>query len=630
MSNKDGYISDYLQLRENVCNFLTFLKRILFEICIQCKAVFTTTSFNDQSFCILVVQQIKALLLFVGRLSQLKPQLISLAINSDPKTSIHNYFHCCLDIWWTAVEVMYILDQSKTINLNDFSLIKEEIGTNVLCLQTIRLILYDLTVFSVNRFNSVEHTNKYHSLLLFDCLCVKEMYVLIRHVFSAINNNEVNDKFLELIVSNLNSVMNRESDENESIRDFKTMVCSSSSPEKPFLHYIWFVTNVVQTFNYSLTGELSDDQLISTSIPIILTKKISLLLKQNDSKSEECLSPVIYFCLDCIKLWKPTADLLLPFIEFFFRNLNKTHSIKTVEDLPLIQKSSVKWLQMVSELSSDRTNAFIDNSFNLFLSFMRKQLSSIFASCDSKTKLMNWQKFKGKAIVNIQKNKLEKLNHIGIYNLLTFYLVLLDTNQDIWTDLIDSTLEICSHFLDNGKYTELVFKFMFSLLQIKSKLVSDQKVCSFISDNYNKAFEHRIKNFVSDSVKKQFYALTSTYFEELTLLLKSNEFHNISYNKLVNIKFNAFSNNSVAIEEQLIVTNYISVLLDQINEFYEKERCDRPQMSSLVSVCFDQIYSFIKHEINRKKNDNILTEIAYSLTKLSNNGLVFQLLFLNQ
>ena len=618
-NNRNVFNCDYREIRTNITTFLSLLRRRLFEICIKSKPIDTEMeSKNENSFCISVIKQMKGLLLFIGRLSQIRPQLIRLAVNSDSKTSIFNYFHSCLDIWWTAIEMMHILDQNNKINLNDLALIKDQISGKLLSSQSIELVLFDLIVFSVNRFNETKSVNKYQSLSLFDCLCVKQMYVLVRHMFNAINNCMTNDNFFQQIFSTL-SLLNTDSNKSYPIKDFKTIAFGSNSVEDSSLHFIWFVTNIVQTFNYDITGQLTHNSNLH-SIPTLLLRKITLFLRQSDSNSIEKLSAIIMLCLNSIDFWKPNTDLILPFTEYFLKNLIKSYCKTSVEDLAVIPKNSIKWHQIVREISSDRNHSFKDNSFHLFLSLMSQKLSIVFTKCEPKTKLMNWQKLKGKVVVNLPPNRIKHLDETSVYNLLSFYLVLLNSNQQIWTDFIDFVFETIDRLINSQnsmKNTELVMKFLFTLISNKPKEVNSEKVITFVGKLFNSLCEQRIKSFAND-FNKRFSNLIIIFFDELKILLKTNHLFENNFHKLLDIKFLVFSSPDITYEEKIFVINFISDLLKQIDQkLCSEKKGFETQMISVINTCFESILPFIKQEIIQKTDYQILSQISYSLTRLS-------------
>jgi hypothetical protein len=569
------------------------------------------------------MKEMKALLLFIGRLSRLEPQIVRLAVSSEPETAIHNFFHSCLDIWWTSIELTFILSQNNRINLNDFVLVKEEIQHN-LCFQAIKLVLYDLIALSVHRFNDINIVHEYLSLTPFLCSCIKEMFLMIKLIISAINTDFSSDNFFDIIFSTLNLFSNSDSKNSISINDFKTISSADYRIKNSSLHFVWFTTIIASVFNYEIDGQYNE-QMNAGLMPSALLKLMARVLKENDTKINDSeLSCILLFCLKSTKYWKPNSDLLLPFTEFFLKKLNYRFFVpNSIEELGIIPKSSSKWHLMIRDISSLSDHSFrVESCFKLFLSLVSTQLSQIFKSCDSKTKSLNWQKFKGKVIVNLQPKKLEAINETGILNLFSFFLILIDSSEELWSEMIDKIIDTITELAKhNSKNSELIFKFSFTLLFMKPISKSDTEIACFISKHFNKLCEERVRNSGQELLNKSFSNLLKLYFEELESIVKSNQLSKVSFDKLLKINFSAISCSHISENEKLFVLNFINDLLIHINETIESQMCSN-QIETynlvVINACFDIILPHIKQEISHKNCNKTLAEIAYNFTTLTN------------
>jgi hypothetical protein len=264
----------------------------------------------------------------------------------------------------------------------------------------------------------------------------------------------------------------------------------------------------------------------------------------------------------------------------------------------------------------------VESSFKLFLSLVSTQLSQIFKSCDTKTKSLNWQKFKGKIIVNLQPKKLEAINETGIFNLFSFFLILIDSREELWSEMIDKIIDTITELTKhNSKNSELIFKFSFTLLFMKPISKRDTEIACFISKHFNKLCEERVRNSGQELLNKSFSNLLKLYFEELESIVKSNQLSKVSFDKLLKINFSAFSCSYISENEKLFVLNFINDLLIDINETIESQMCSNEIETYnlvVINTCFDIILPYIKQEISHKNFNKTLAEIAYNFTALTN------------
>jgi len=562
------------------------------------------------------MREMKLLLLFVGRLSQLKPQLVGLSLTYGPETAIYNYFHCHLDIWWTSIELTFIITQSNTFNSTDFTLVKEDILQN-LCSQAINLVSYDLIALLVNRFNDTENIYEYLSLSPFICSCVKEIFIMIKHLISAIYTDNSNNKFWEQIFSTLSLFTNPDPTNCMSINDFKKISLANFSIKRSSLHFIWLTTSIVTVFTYDINGKF-DQQLDAGLIPSALLKLLTQILKENEvSLNEPELSCILMFCLKASKYWKPSSDLLLPFTEFFLKKLNNRFIVSnSIEEHRIIPESSAKWIETIQYISSLGHNPYRkENCFKLFLSLVSAQLTRIFESSEPRSKALNWNKFKGKVIVNLQPKKLEKINEMGIINLFSFYLILMNSSQEIWSEMIDKILDMINELSkQNNIYNlEVILKFTFAALRVKHNSADDTKIICFIA----KIFSNNTSSG-SESFNNSFANIIKTYFNELESIVKSNQISNLPFDKLLNFNFSQFSSNRILVKEKSIVINFINYLLTHINKTIESRSYETEAYFPVIKACFEIILPFVKKEITSKNHSKTLAEIAFNFTILTN------------
>ena len=568
---------DPFKIRHEVCCFLTFLKRHLH--CLSSQSNDNHLYYTHFHF---ILKELKLLLAFVGRISSLGFELFSSSKNS----SIYNYIHIYYDIWWSAIEIIYLIQREINGNIRDFSLIKDEITTNYV-LQIIKLLLNDIISLCYKKFNKLSFIESISSSP-FLCCCVKELIIMMRLIVDS-SDDQLNDNKFQVLFNEVIKLSFEYDKLSKMCHLSDFTITQLEKSEKVSIFLVWLSCSFSCVFKYNLSGKFDESKFAPNSF---LMNNIGKVLKDNESNlKEKDLSAILFFCLHSINNINPAVEIILLYIEFFIKKLNSLFlSNNIMENIQILPKSSNQWLNQIRTFHGIKFSLYHnESSLKLFFCFVSNQLSRISNLNDNNSEL---QKFKSELIVNLQLKNLEKLDEVGFYNLLTFILIIIETTKENSNDLIDKLMLILEELTKRNKSFksfELTWKFLFSILH--KKLSSETKVIHFIVKQL------KTLSLECDSKTipiKDYNKLFLFYLEEVESLIELSKIGNSNLIQLLSVDFAKLFSQLNHSNSIIKVLNNINFLLDYILKMSTENRI---LLTSFINSSFELLSLFIKSNV---------------------------------
>lgn len=487
----------------------------------------------------------KNLILFIGRISQFEAHFVRLTQFRDEKelhTSFYNYFHASLEIWWAFIEISFILRLEKRFNFSEIYLLKEDNFCDLFT-QTLRIFLYDVFFLSLSHFNQSSIKDCLY-ISPFCCSCLFQIVVMIRMLICDSTHTQPEepiqlDQFYQFLFEALAHFETKPDGSEEKLQQesldlnhFKTIAFEGHCVKNYNEFMIWIFSSLVPllSVNFDSNRKLCFSTRITVTIPATVIKMYRLILKEIDSNlnsknvlADQRVSSLLIFTLKYSQfLSTPAFDLLSLFVEYFLKRLNvnyRIHSMHSLDAYQFVPKNSDKWKEQVEEITTSKLNLFhYDNSFKLFLTFLSVQLRALFKQNMQKFVGLNFQKFISKVLVSLQPRLLKSLEMLGICNLCSFYLVLIDSiPATSWCEIVDKVSNIFKEILKERKppTMEVWIKFQFTILHLQDS-TANLKVVQVLAKN----FEQFATDLQSTMEARQIVSVVLLYFAELSLLLE--------------------------------------------------------------------------------------------------------------
>lgn len=679
----------FINSRLSVLDFLNFLKRFLHLALRNIKS-------DSLLFplCSEVLNELKSLLVFVGRLSQFRSyfwtnreqQQLPFRHNNDHLSPLYNYYHVILEIWWSAIEISYII-QSNIPSYYDFkemNLLKQEnLSTSKIPLfsHAIKILLYDIILLaSQHHFGSNDifrlTSSDYQYQSTFICTCSWEAIIALRFLLTSSNqksnkglgsfydflfeslslfSEEVEANKFETIVMETEDVMdvdcipqdytNNEDDDEDHfteiyLHDFNqvnlpNMVINNQTQNQLF--QINVLTNIIPLLVIDLDHQqkkLIIDTSNQVTIPLHFRQLLRNIIQGLESNSDWVLSTLLLMVKNCLQFFpKSNLDLLVPIAEYYLQNLNinyELNRVKTsisIQDYSWMPQNSDHWIRLIPTRQTELDVFDSGNHFKLFVSILSTQLGKF--SHEDKIQNLNYQKFIGKIVINLQPRLLKNLETIGIFNLGTLLqTIVANISTQRWLTITDKFLFIFRQIEDDFCF-QLWIQFHFSILkydtssyEIKSKIV--KQIETYLPKFLNRLFQ--ISNL------KQYYVLLKLYFEELSLLLElmkswSNDCKVLMLECLfLNLDLSEMFRNIRFTNKQLDIGNcdrktYQSIIVESINgilNFIISSKTSQPTF--FIQKLIEKLKEIFRLELipYAQLNDmETLSKIAFSITQLN-------------
>lgn len=265
-----------------------------------------------------------------------------------------------------------------------------------------------------------------------------------------------------------------------------------------------------------------------------MTSTSLALLKAEESSKSRGISPKLIngliYTETCCQAWESTLDLLLPFLEFYMKRLNKPDAIsfglETVQNVP---KSGYVWVENIRNYSQSKSTD--RDFFHLLLNLVGTSVSKLLRTKNAHT-TAELQRLKGRLYSKIQPSRLEQLNEAGLHKFFSFFLIFSHTAPDYWQEICGKLCEIAKtvvqKFLDHPK-ASLLLKCLFAHLYLRPQSANASKLVAIIS-----VIAERVVNQVCSQ----------------DVLLHSSTYNNLNNNILVYLEEIKLMNQEMGTESQ--------------------------------------------------------------------------------
>ncbi|KAH9416552.1 hypothetical protein DERP_009915 [Dermatophagoides pteronyssinus] len=628
----------------------------------------------ENSKCFFILKEMRKLLLFIGRLSQFetKFQEFSFHRKSDVDGCFYHHFHLTLQIWLTYLEMLYALKrQSNKFYHRIFSefnlLLNNDQANDDLFIQCLRLFLYDILCFSLERFQqNIQNDNDYSCYIQpdstftpFICTCFQETILLLKFMLN--NNNNSNDDQFQSIFFNVLAYFDPKNqdkiivtDRNEIQIDHFRSISLAKYFVKEFNQYsLWLWSNMVPLLAIDLNLTYKE---IRFDLPPNILKIYRTILREIDCqypsiKSTNLLGkcrliPSLIICAiryGCF-ISDPSIDLVILFMDFFLKRYNYKFSLQSNvnlidNDMIMTIKDGQKWSEKIQEIIESPEDIYQNNDcFKIFLFYFHQQMKKIQQQQRTnrmknqqieRITMMNYQKIVSKIVVTLQPNFIRSIQPNGFYRIGQLYLILIESlPTERWLEHNDRLLNPIRELLKEKRtidFQEILLKFYFAILHLKSATTVEQnhKIVSILNRYMNGIL---LENIRLIDPKKDFLKIINNYFNELNNLLTKSfqQFFHYYYDDLIGkielIKmYQQFLSFETDRSDRLIVMEFFKKLL---NIFYDKiivkrqrqqqQQIDEHQSSSPT----DNIVNIDNDHLSSSSFDNIIQSLIELLIEM--------------
>ncbi|XP_078699983.1 protein MMS22-like [Branchiostoma floridae x Branchiostoma belcheri] len=558
--------TEALHLRQQVTDFLQYIKVFLHRY-------FDPPSLPDShshpyshqvsQFPQGLLQQLQGLLFHVGQLGGMQDSTVSSAVSRQAvksSTPAHSFFHVVLDIYWSAVEILYILqtkwpDLPVHMDLSSF-LPSEDIGDRDLLTQLLTALLWDLLSLAAKIFNKVTQ-QECPRVSPFPCTCVRELWIMLIHMLDHRSQHMQSDSFWCTLYNILCLVLQ------ENTTDF--------SCKDPVGFCWWLLSHIAPLYQYDQNGQFVDKQQVKSNWLLVqdLIKK-TLATKDQPRLDESRLRCQLKFCLSLSHLWEPNTQAVVLVWEYYSKRLNDLFQVPglTLQGLASVSKTALSWYEKCKERCNDHTlSRDQENSFQLFLRLLAVQLRHPVASGE----LQGWKQIKGRFYSKFHQRRMQELTAIGLSNFITLFLTLaLVADVNDVAGKMQDLLDLLNHGLMDFQRRTIIWKGVFALMQVHEHRQVDM---GHLADRMAKSFNRTCSEFsqkgLDPSLRHQLWALLSIYVESTQDLCENSTLLHLSQAKLLGPGFSQLL--PVCRENELrTVFNFIQTLLAKHRSLYKR------------------------------------------------------------
>ncbi|XP_067143085.1 protein MMS22-like [Centruroides vittatus] len=589
--------SECFHIRKNFFPFLHHVKAFVINLTShKYKYLSSSTTFNLLGLLTVLLKEWRGLLMFLGRISDLPKHVICLGVsqNGNASTSAYHLFHLYLDIWWSAVELLYVIDTVVTKNelnlLVDYSrpLIP---GCEDFFSQVILLLLWDLCFVAVNCHNNLLPSD-YQTVTPFTCTCIYEIWIMIIHLLDYRQKqenkcfwNHIHYLFQRILSPSLPNV-----DNDDILLELFILEPESFKSTNPIGFCMWLLTHIASLYKYDSIGNYISDIKIQrnySSIQSLINLSLSAHLEKNDDAQIRC---ILHCCHIMCSSWETNIDIILPIIDYFLKKINESFQLKFgIQSMAFTKKSSQLWLEEIKEIVNNKDKIKMsDTIFQIFLRLLSLQLSKI-----GSDKNNYWRQIKGRVYSKFHSRRMKELSEIGIFNCFTLFLVLADTTDlsDIGSKLCDLAVIIRKGSMGINK--EMIsWKAIFTLMAIyQGRNIDISPLTNNISDHFNQV----CINFSQNENQHSLMLLINTYFEGVQNVIHNSDSLTLSeyllFEKGLDILLSKCKGNSLG---PLLST--IEIVLKKLYLIFQINKCPNIIFNEIQSSIHDhyiKIFSMI-------------------------------------
>ncbi|XP_037046760.1 protein MMS22-like [Bradysia coprophila] len=316
-------------------------------------------------------------------------------------SSLHHLFHGHLEWRWLCLTINLRILQNEIMEFNS---LRDTEFERQLC-----SLIRDLMLLSSRKYNK----HKSSELIIqspFECMCVKELWLLLQLLVEQLHNHDRVDPFWMYF----NKCLNQLNDGSKIISE------RSVQPKDDIEFSAWLLNGVSTLYGYSDSGTFVGSSSLRSADNYELLEGLTRKFLNSDP-AEELLR--MFMCLTIplmYEWWSPKTDIVMLYWEFFHKKLNSSFFIpgSAPSNLAIMNSSISKYLDDVRSRLSNDAVGLGDTSFFMFLYLLGK----IGAKLEIEGSQM--KKILGRISSKFSTAKLMALNETGIHNVVSLFLTL--------------------------------------------------------------------------------------------------------------------------------------------------------------------------------------------------------------
>lgn len=361
--------------------------------------------------------------------------------NEGNKSSSSNYhlIHGNLEWRWIYLTTIFKIDYFKGQTGSD----------DAECLAEIKLLIYDLIMLSVSKFQKCNSANLIFTSP-FVCSCVKEMWLLLFTFIERLQDNAINFwSILSTIMedySNGKSFYEKFPSKKLLMRSSNFMVCRNFDQFS-----LWLISGIIMLVGSEESKLLNDKQSYELYESLI---KNFLKMEQTEENMRVLLLTISDALLN---VWQAKSEILMQLWENFQKKINSPFLIagQSPNFMAVSGSSATSYLEQVRAQQKTPVAKLNPNlsSYSMFVYTLGKMIEK-FTSEGQKVQV---QRILGRIYTKFPVTKLRQLNEMGIHNILKLFITLSSSTNfsDIASKVSDTLLQIP---LEKPNHQQLIMK----------------------------------------------------------------------------------------------------------------------------------------------------------------------------
>lgn len=396
-----------------------------------------------------LLNELKLLLLFVGRVSELSQSLLMEGCK-DSKSAEGSYVRLLLRIWSSSLETSFLA--SKTCLLPpDIQLVVPSDFTGSLPQQVLVLVLADLMTVAVNRFSCFPVNGDITTLHPFPAPFFQQELHRVRE--SVLKHGDA-ESFWSVVNMIVQRIGEWNEEEPQSIHHLALCPRSLKKVKETKTAQLWLLLIVSR-------NESSAPCSLNPNVLVALVKDV--IVKDAPFLDSSCTGVLLLLQIvrSLFQSMGPNVDLLFPFFELLIKRLNKVDGILTREG----PKHGAEWTQMITQPKpyADTRQDLCLSVLSLCESVSRNQVPE-----GDMERSAQFQRLKGRLYSKIQPKRLQDVNAVGLFKFLSFFVAIASWRPDQWQEMSQKVCDIAHKVFegnDDGKIL-LTVKCLFALLNL--------------------------------------------------------------------------------------------------------------------------------------------------------------------
>lgn len=480
------------------------------------KKCFDHEDVDDENILTFMVDNLKSLLLFTGRVTDLDDSIIEEALR-DEDTPEFLLLDVTFEIWMVTVETFF-LAKKKDITPTEPQILGDQTISSPFHLQVVQIMVADFMKISLNRFDKFPRTGDIETLRPFASNLFNRR---LSHVKSLLDTQSIS--FWSTVNAVCECFVTDAHNENEYLRYFTLSV--DRELHDPQVAILWLITSYRRQLKCRNVSQ-SDIQFVVGIINTIISKE-----------DATTVSSTLLTSLRLVKLsyrtWTDKVDLIIPYFDLTVKRLNKVDGF----NLQTAAQNGKEWFEQSCKSLESNDDFTRPDLFTLTLRtwcyvihqlVQEEKKSAENHSLASNNCNEQMKQLKDKLLAKASSKRMNELSELGLYKLLTFFINFASwSSRDRWNEVtlavIDLAIKQFSSAPEHAK-NKIFLKCVFALLYLIPADGLWNKVIDFASS----LFKSSAVNVIQPDVKiesfkhKSIMKILTVFFEEVRSFERSS------------------------------------------------------------------------------------------------------------